>query len=87
VTVTIGKLPSNQELACSTGNRYITGDVKEAVRLVGQMCTEDIIELPPHLINPFLRVCEIMRQQCTVKLRYNFYSSQDDPKIYYEVTV
>lgn len=60
--------------------------VQQAVKLFMDLSIHDNLELTPQYINPFLRILEIMKQGCKIELKYDFYGSQENPKIYYIVT-
>jgi len=63
---------------------------------VKQFLVEGRTEIPPFLINPFLRVMETMEKTCTVMLKYgdtedsrptvNGYENTKKKQAYYEVT-
>ena len=43
--------------------------------------------IPPHLINPFLRVMETMEKECIVTLKFDKMAAPGNPKAFYKISI
>ena len=53
---------------------------------VEKFLTKKEAMLPPHLINPFLRIMETMEKPCEVSLKYDQAAAPNNPKAFYTIT-
>lgn len=55
-------------------------------RAVQEVLYNKKADIPPHLINPFLRIMETMEKPCNATLKFDQYAAPGNNKAFYEVT-
>lgn len=56
-------------------------------RAVQEVLGNKKANLPPHLINPFLRIMETMEKPCIATLKFDECSAPGNNKAFYEVSI